>query len=619
MNKLSILAYSFVFSLFVSCTTREEPVAQVKTYIITEVDSLQGTVSNFVTTLQTNDHERIVHAFNESRKHYKRIEGLIEFYFPGVCKAINGPAIDKVEEDDAKVIDASGFQVVEEMIFQNVDSSATSELLSEAKILQSSITRLRLLIANTELTDSNVFEAIRLQLLRIISLGISGFDSPVQLNSLQEAEWSLEGIEQVAVFYANSNEAEKLKDLLAETKTFLETHPDFNTFNRGEFIIKRINPLSSMLYRIQQELDIPNNVWSSAVNFDKANFFEEGSFNQMFFVPQYAKEQGKATEELGRYLFFDPILSGNQSRSCASCHKPNKGFTDDTRTASSFNSTGALSRNTPGLINTVFQQNQFWDGRVAFIEDQVSQVISNSEEMHGTLPDAVTLLKRSNEYVSLFAGAFPKENEKISDITVQRALAAYVRSLTSLNARFDHYMRGDEKAISAEELQGFNLFMGKAKCGTCHFLPLFNGTTPPLYKETEAEVLGVPSAFAKSKKVDEDGGKYHLFSHSLLRGMFKTPTVRNASLTAPYMHNGVFNHLEEVLDFYNKGGGAGLGFELENQTLPTDKLDLSKEEQLKIIAFMHALTDTTGLTSVPHRLPSFGIQELDKRKIGGTY
>ena len=148
-------------------------------------------------------------------------------------------------------------------------------------------------------------------------------------------------------------------------------------------------------------------------------------------------------------------------------------------------------------------------------------------------------------------------------------------------------MRGNE-SFSEDEEAGFNLFAGKAKCATCHFIPLTNGTVPPSFMKSESEVLGVPN---KNKKLDADLGKFELTKAEIHRHSFKTPTIRNIALTAPYMHNGVFKNLEEVVDFYNDGGGKGLGFNLPNQTLPEDKLNLTSLEKQQLIAFMRTLTD----------------------------
>lgn len=170
------------------------------------------------------------------------------------------------------------------------------------------------------------------------------------------------------------------------------------------------------------------------------------------------------------------------------------------------------------------------------------------------------------------------------------ALASYVRSLSPFNSRFDKYMRGEKEQMNAEEIKGFNIFMGKAKCGTCHFMPVFNGTAPPMFINTEAEVLGVPMK-PNSQSIDTDSGRYIHNKMDELKFSFKTPTVRNIADTAPYMHNGAYQTLEQIMEFYDEGGGAGLNIELENQTLSPDKLNLSEAEQKAVIAFLGTLTD----------------------------
>jgi cytochrome c peroxidase len=154
-------------------------------------------------------------------------------------------------------------------------------------------------------------------------------------------------------------------------------------------------------------------------------------------------------------------------------------------------------------------------------------------------------------------------------------------------------MRGDSTQLNKAEQNGFNLFTGKAKCATCHFMPLLNGLVPPDFNETESEVLGVPSIKKGKKILDTDLGKYGFTRSVLHKHSFKIPTVRNSALTAPYMHNGVFSTLTQVVEFYNKGGGKGLGIAPDNQTLPFDKLSLSKKEVGDIVLFLKKLTDTT--------------------------
>jgi cytochrome c peroxidase len=157
-------------------------------------------------------------------------------------------------------------------------------------------------------------------------------------------------------------------------------------------------------------------------------------------------------------------------------------------------------------------------------------------------------------------------------------------------------MRGQRSAMKPNEIKGFNLFMGKALCATCHFIPLFNGSRPPLFYYQESEVIGVPSTPGKiDAKIDSDPGRYSIINRNFLKHSFKTPTLRNIALTAPYMHNGVFDSLEQVIEFYNNGGGKGLHIDLDNQTLPFEKLNLDAAEQRSIISFLKTLTDTSFL------------------------
>jgi cytochrome c peroxidase len=228
------------------------------------------------------------------------------------------------------------------------------------------------------------------------------------------------------------------------------------------------------------------------------------------------------------------------------------------------------------------------------LEFQVNSVVHNENEMGGSTEQLARLIKEDKKMYAAFALAYRGEVEPVSPFTIANAIASYMRSLQSLNSRFDQYMRKEPVPFSAPEKNGFNLFMGKAKCGTCHFMPLFNGLVPPNFNETESEVLGVPASLKKPYQLDADSGKYY-FTKSLVHlYAFKTPTLRNIALTAPYMHNGVYKTLEEVIDFYNNGGGKGLGIAPSNQSHPFNRLDLSKKEKKEIISFLITLTDTAS-------------------------
>jgi cytochrome c peroxidase len=227
--------------------------------------------------------------------------------------------------------------------------------------------------------------------------------------------------------------------------------------------------------------------------------------------------------------------------------------------------------------------------RTSTLEAQANDVIHDKEEMDGSVKKIVEYLRTNGAYKKLFAAAYPKtKKHPIDSMDVLNALASYERSLTKLNSRFDQYMRGDRSALTPKEVKGFNLFMGKAKCVTCHFMPLFNGITPPDYTESEAEVIGVPQSRTDSV-IDPDLGWYNIIKVPSYKHAFKTPTVRNIDKTAPYMHNGIDTTLEQMMVFYNHGGGAGMGLNVPNQTLSTDSLHLTDKEIKDIIAFMKSL------------------------------
>lgn len=159
------------------------------------------------------------------------------------------------------------------------------------------------------------------------------------------------------------------------------------------------------------------------------------------------------------------------------------------------------------------------------------------------------------------------------------------------SAKIDRYFSG-KAALTESEENGFNLFAGKAKCATCHFIPVYNGTVPPWFNNSESEVIGVPENIAwKNAAIDDDEGRYGLNKIEQLQFSFKTPTVRNVEKTSPYMHNGVYKTLEEVIEFYRLGGGNGIGMKLKYQTLPFENLKLTEKEKRDIISFLRTLSD----------------------------
>ena len=289
--------------------------------------------------------------------------------------------------------------------------------------------------------------------------------------------------------------------------------------------------------------------------------------------------------ELGRLLFFDPILSENNNIACATCHHPDLGFADGREHAVGPDGV-ALPRNTPTLWNVGFAKNLFWDGRLDSLETQVEFPLTHPDEMGVRDTQAlVAELRAIPQYVTLFDSAFGGGTEAVTLPNVDRALAAFQRTLVSDNSPFDRYAAGDFDALTPSQRRGLALFRsGATRCFECHTAPTFASDT--------FRVIGVTGDDPGRAAISDDGSP----------GAFKVPTLRNVALTAPYMHNGSLSTLEAVVDFYAQGGDRAHG--AENVDVFVNGFDLTGQERADLVAFLSALTDESRLPSIPESLPS---------------
>ena len=286
---------------------------------------------------------------------------------------------------------------------------------------------------------------------------------------------------------------------------------------------------------------------------------------------------------LGRLLFFDPVLSEKNDVACATCHQPDLGFSDG-RSTSIGTSGNPVTRNAPTLWNVGYVRNLFWDGRVQSLEEQALFPLTNPDEMGVQNLDAlVAELLTYPEYAALFTEAFP--GETIGLAQVEKALAAFQRTLISNNSPFDRFVAGETDALTPSEQRGLELFRStKTRCVECHTFPTFTSES--------FRVIGVES---------DDLGRASVFENGLI-GSFKVPTLRNVALTAPYMHNGALATLTDVIDFYADGGGRIRG--VENMDLLVQKIDLSAQERIDLAAFLLTLTDESNKPEIPEAVPS---------------
>lgn len=297
--------------------------------------------------------------------------------------------------------------------------------------------------------------------------------------------------------------------------------------------------------------------------------------------------------DLGRYLFFDPILSADHSLSCASCHQPDKGFADGLG-----RSVGVLGkpvkRSAPSLWNVAFMKRFFWDGRATTLEQQMLGPLYAADEMGNTPEQIVNDLNASAQYRELFSQGFPEFDANITLAQLYTALTAFQTSLISLNSRYDQYAHGYAEALNDNEIAGLNVFRSfVARCAECH--------TPPLFSNQQIAVIGAP----EPDGLPLDVGAEKTFNTPRLKGGFKVPSLRNIASTAPYMHSGKFQTLRDAVAFYNGGRGHAVPENVEMQlhwhiwepNLQEHELDL-------LVDFLKTLTDEAFTPAVPATVPS---------------
>jgi len=612
---------------------REQYTAGLKTFT-RSIDDYQQAAKAFDGS--TSSLERLQEAHLECRGAFKKIEYLLAYFDHEATKNfINGAPLPSLmpKVPEIAILEPEGLQVLDELVFADHPIAEREAIVGFVDLLQQNMDRISLYQMQVAVYPRHVFEAARQELIRIATLGLTGFDTPGSLNAIPEAYRALSGVEAgISSFYPLMSEMDRTETeaLFAKAKTYLQQHTDFDSFDRLAYLKDHLNPLFAHLYRVHRTLGIETidevSTYPQPTNYEATNLFADEFLNPSYFTKTNDQDITSERIALGKLLFFDPILSATNERSCASCHQPDKGFTDGLPKSLALNYDGFIQRNSPTVLNAIYSNRWFYDMRLERFDMQIQHVIFNEKEFDTNFREVLNKIKQSEEYIRLFQEAYSNTGEyAIGPWSLQNAITSYVSSLTSFNAPFDQYVRGESEELSDAAKRGFNLFMGKAACGTCHFAPTFNGTVPPLFSDSESEVLGVPATPDTLNPVlDTDKGrkmngrpqdKAPFFEYS-----FKTTTVRNIALTAPYMHNGVYETLEEVIDFYNRGGGLGMGIDVPHQTLPADPLNLTDQEISDLVVFMQSLTDTIGMTDIPTTLPTFADHpEWNNRPIGGSY
>lgn len=583
---------------------------------------------------QPQQREAIRTAIHQNRQRLKTLDFWLRYFEPVAYRKLNGPLPVEWETEVFEKFEppykrkGSGLTLAElyldepvvrndslqALIHESIDSLATFE----ADSITSQLSNFQ-----------HFFLANRMFLLNLSGIYTTGFECPDTSQIIPELRSMLHAVKSIYTQYNESFAQYPLsREYLQQYDkllTFADQQPAaYSAFDHFSFIRDYINPL----FRITQEQIRDHNIYSTNYNdyalsndcnslFDKSLFISQNTKGIFSLVedPAILSEIKKA----GKLLFYDPILSGNNKRSCASCHKPTEYFTDTTlATPMRFDGNGYLPRNAPSLINSIFNHLSMLDGKHISLQGQARDVIQNPEEMNSTEQELVKKVMSCAAYKTAFKKfvKYTPEEKSVSLSHIVSAITFYYADFSHYYSPFDDAMN-EGRAVDPVAIRGFNLFMSKAQCATCHFVPHFNGVKPP-YIGSEFEVLGTP-ADVQYKKLSEDKGRYGVNPAEETLHAFRTGTVRNAAFTHPYMHNGVFRTLEELVDFYDGGGGAGRGLSVPNQTLSADSLKLTPLEKKELIAFMQSLTEKINFEMPPSALPPSDNRSFNTRKVGGEY
>ena len=610
MKKTLVLLVALICATIVISMKQEELTLpeKVRIEIMSSIDSMQNTLSSFENGVkQQVNTTALKYQFAQVRASYKQFEWFLAHIDPESAQLINGPPLPRLDESLPSImeIEPEGLQVMEEIL--NEDVVDYPALTYNIQKLKQHIIDAKSMIQSVALSDRIILEAIRNNIMRIGTLGISGFDTPGFSDALKESAKSWESAGKALRYYiplfqrTSKIQSDSLKLLLQKGRKILSASRSFDAFDRWGFTKDYINPVYALIgsLHIQSGIEINTEVSrkNRIIRYEAPTLYHTSAYDPYGYARNKYERPSQSKIDLGAMLFRSTDLSKSGTMSCATCHDPQRAFMDGHAKSPGSVPHSFTDRNTPGLLNVALSPRYFHDSRTTFLEEQIEHVVSSSIEFNTDYFEISHRLSQNVKILETFKIAYPSESGPINATTISSALSAYVRSLVSFETPVDSVLRGEKSVLlTGKNLQkvknGFNLFMGKAACGTCHFPPSFSGLVPPHFTDMESEVLGVPT-HPTSKKIDPDLGKGGIYKYKspIYAHAFKTPGLRNISRTAPYMHNGAYSTLQEVMDFYNLGGGIGLRIDVPNQTLPSEKLNLTKKEIAEIIAFMNALVE----------------------------
>ncbi|PWK21905.1 cytochrome c peroxidase [Arcicella aurantiaca] len=638
--RIRVLSFTICFIVFICVAFVPKDENSLEYFVGDKISKFEASLNTLSTTITNSDlknpkhRQEIIARIHQSRLLLKSFDFILRYLEPTQYKKINGPLPieweTEVFEKFEKPYKREGFGLTIAEISINEEETNKDSLLHLIHQAKIGISYFRSDSLQAKLKTSNTYLlANRLFLLNLSAIYTTGFECPDSQQILPELSQMLKSQRDFYTIYnkqfPNNRFPDNYLNLFEQTILFIEkSKDDYSSFSHFRFIRDYVNPLFSLnqrllnTYHIRSESfnDYSLNKNSKSI-FDKTLYFGQNTKGVYGFIED--KYQLEEIKQVGKMLFYDPILSGNNKRSCASCHKPTQFFTDTLHTTSpDFDNTKVLPRNTPSLLNVVFNHLIMLDGKHTSLQAQAEDVIKNPSEMAGDEKIILDKILSCEKYKHIFE-KYLKYTPQFDEITIEHitsAITLYYREFSYFVSPFDKAMN-KMITLNRKAEKGFNLFMSKAQCGTCHFVPQFNGVKPP-YVGSEFEVIGVPNN-PNYNQLSPDLGRFGINPAKETKNAFRTTTIRNSAHTMPYMHNGVFKTIDEVIDFYDNGGGLGRNLNVGNQTLSSDSLHLTINEKQELKAFIYSLNETIPKQKAPLSLPISKDNLLNKRKIGGEY
>ena len=333
------------------------PEQEIEHTLLLQVDTFSAMKNKLLQAVEGGkaDQKQLQQLFLQTRLAYKKMEWATEYFAPVISRFVNGPPVQEIEMGSGQVFEAAGLQVIEGYLFPVYDRGQKPELMRQLQLLQTGCDKYKAYFGHISILNWQVFDATKQEVFRVLSLGITGFDNPLTLKSSLESVAALQSLDAVLAYYVGKAGNENLSAEFAAAIKYLNNHTDFNSFNRAEFISDYGNRISTSISNLAAKSNLPVVKYNRLLNQNAKTLFDKDAFNANAYASDQSSYLTPEKVALGNALFSDPVLSGSGTRSCRSCHQPEKAFTDGLAKNTVINSHKPLRRNTPTLINAALQ------------------------------------------------------------------------------------------------------------------------------------------------------------------------------------------------------------------------------------------------------------------------